>query len=368
MSTLLPADLTAFLERHAASLDESAAHADALVPALGASGLLAEGVPTAHGGSGTPLSAGVCAIAAVARHSLAAAFVAWGQRAFIEYLVRGRNAGLRERWLPDLLTGRIAGATGLSNAMKFLSGIESLGLSARPRSPGGAPGMLDLSGSVPWATNLRPAGFLVAVAVAREDGGAPFVAALPSSRAGLQRSADLDLIGLRGTRTASLALRDLRLTDDDLIAADARTWLPAVRPAFLGLQCGLSIGLARACLDAARQHGVHAKAVLGEPIEAADRALTETEATLLAGLDDGRFRAAPASLFELRIRLAGIVLEAAQLELQAAGGRAYHRDQPLGFARRWREAAFIPIVTPSLSQLRGELLRHRERSTLAAAA
>ena len=108
--------------------------------------------------------------------------------------------------------------------------------------------------------------------------------------------------------------------------------------------------------------------MLGEPIAALERSLIDTEATLLAGLDDGRFAAAPAALFELRIRLAGIVLEAAQLELQAGGGRAYHRDQPLGFARRWREAAFIPIVTPSLSQLRGELLRHRERSLLAAAA
>jgi alkylation response protein AidB-like acyl-CoA dehydrogenase len=368
MSISLSADLTAFLQRHAASLDESATHADALVPALGASGLLAEGVPAVHGGSGSALSFGVRAIAAVAEHSLAAAFVAWGQRAFIEYLVRSRNAGLRERWLPDLLTGRIAGATGLSNAMKFLSGIESLGLSASPRASADAPGALSLSGSVPWAANLRPAAFLVAVAVARDDGGAPFVAALPSTRAGLQRSADLDLIGLRGTRTASLALRDLPLDDEDLIAVDARSWLPAVRPAFLGLQCGLSIGLARACLEAAREHGVNAKAVLGEPIAALERSLIDTEATLLAGLDDGRFAAAPAALFELRIRLAGIVLEAAQLELQAGGGRAYHRDQPLGFARRWREAAFIPIVTPSLSQLRGELLRHRERSLLAAAA
>jgi len=368
MTTPLPADLTAFLDRHAASLDEGAEYADALVPALGASGLLASGVPATLGGAGTPLSAGVRAIAAVAERSLAAAFVAWGQRAFIEYLVRSPNATLRERLLPGMLAGRVAGATGLSNAMKFLSGIESLGVSARPRHAGGAPGALALSGSVPWATNLRPAGFVVAVAVARADGGVPFVAAIPSTRDGLQRSDDLDLIALRGTRTAALTLRELPLDDGDLIAADARTWLPAVRPAFLGLQCGLSIGLARACLDAARQHGVNAKAVLGEPIDAVAAALAETEASLLTGLDDGRFGTAAAPLFELRIRLAGIALEAAQLELQASGGRAYHRDQPLGFARRWREAAFLPIVTPSLSQLRGELLRHRERSLLAAAA
>jgi alkylation response protein AidB-like acyl-CoA dehydrogenase len=364
MSTPLPAELADFLDRHAASLDESAQHADAVVPALGASGLLAAGVPAALGGAGTPLSAGVRAIAAVAQRSLAAAFVAWGQRAFIEYLVHSPNTALRDRWLPALLAGRMAGATGLSNAMKFLSGIESLGVHASTEGAGAC----TLAGAVPWATNLRPAGFVVAVAVARSNGAAPFVAALPSDRLGLERSADLDLIALRGTRTASLALRDLPLDESDLIAPDARAWLPAVRPAFLGLQCGLSLGLARACLDAARRHGVNAKAVLGEPIEIVSEALAAAEQTLLAGLDDGRYAAAPASLFELRIRLAGIVLEAAQLELQAAGGRAYHRDQPLGFARRWREAAFIPVVTPSLSQLRGELLAHRERTRLATAA
>jgi alkylation response protein AidB-like acyl-CoA dehydrogenase len=368
MSTLLPASLAEFLDQHAASLDESDAKADALVPALGSSGLLAVGVPAALGGAGGPLSAGVQAIAAVAERSLAAAFVAWGQRAFIEYLVRSPNIALRERWLPALLAGRVAGATGLSNAMKFLSGIESLGVRATARRHDDGGERLVLTGEVPWATNLRPEGFVVAVAVARDDGDAPFVAALPADRAGLTRSDDLDLIALRGTRTAALSVRALPVDETDLIAADARAWLPQVRPAFLGLQCGLSIGLARACVSAARQHGVRAKAVLGEPIDAVSEALAETTGTLLDGLDHGRFATAPAALFELRIRLAGIVQEAAQLELQACGGRAYHRDQPLGFARRWREAAFIPIVTPSLSQLRGELIAHRERTRLAAAA
>ncbi|HBP2206838.1 TPA: acyl-CoA dehydrogenase, partial [Pseudomonas aeruginosa] len=30
------------------------------------------------------------------------------------------------------------------------------------------------------------------------------------------------------------------------------------------------------------------------------------------------------------------------------------------FARRWRESAFVPIVTPSLVQLRAELQRQAE--------
>ena len=43
--------------------------------------------------------------------------------------------------------------------------------------------------------------------------------------------------------------------------------------------------------------------------------------------------------------------------LQASGGKAYLTAHGGGFARRWRESVFVPIVTPSLVQLRTELQR-----------
>jgi hypothetical protein len=57
-----------------------------------------------------------------------------------------------------------------------------------------------------------------------------------------------------------------------------------------------------------------------------------------------------------------VVQESVQLELQGSGGRAYLRDHLPDFGRRLQESAFIPVVTPSLTQLQGEL------SKLAAAA
>ena len=367
-STPLPASLDAFLTAHADTLDADNAHASAIVPALGESGLLRRGVPAALGGDGSRTADAVQAIAAVAERSLAAAFVFWGQRAFIEYLLQSPNAALRERWLPDLLAGRLGGATGLSNAMKFLSGIEALQIEAQTlvapeASPGTGEGRFTLNGALPWSTNLRKEGFIVAVAVQRADGGAPFIAALPSDRAGLSRSDDLDLIAMRGTNTGALKLKDLALDEGDVIALNAKAWLPAVRPAFLGLQCGMSIGLARAALAAAQQLGGAARPVLQVPIDEATANLADAVAALESGLDDGRFITQAPALFRLRIRLAQLVQEAVQLELQASGGRGYHRDQPLQIARRWRESAFIPIVTPSLTQLEGEL---RKQAALAA--
>ena len=208
-------------------------------------GLFGLGVPVAEGGQGGSLGDALEAIAGVAGHSLTAGFVFWAQRAFVEYLLQSPNAALRQRWLPGLLQGTQAGATGLSNAMKYLGGIEALQVEATPVGTVGAVGAdgLALRGRVPWATNLVPPGrFVVAVAVSRSDGARPFVAALPGDAAGLQRSADLDLIALRGSHTAALSIEGLQIGPADVIHADANHFLPRVRPAFMGLQLGLCIG------------------------------------------------------------------------------------------------------------------------------
>ena len=171
-------DALAWVSAHAASLNDSAADADAVIPQLGAAGFFRVGVPAAQGGSGGTTADAIEAIAAVAERSLIAAFVFWGQRTFIEYLLHSPNAGLRERYLPALLTGELAGATGLSNAMKFLSGIESLSISATPFGDGWR-----LAGNLPWVTNLRRAGFGVAAAVQPASGAAAEEAVLPAGEA-----------------------------------------------------------------------------------------------------------------------------------------------------------------------------------------
>jgi alkylation response protein AidB-like acyl-CoA dehydrogenase len=240
-------DALAWVSAHAASLNEGAAHADEAISVLGAAGFFRIGVPSALGGSGGSTTDAVHAIARVAQRSLTAAFVFWGQRTFIEYLLQSDNAALRARHLPALLSGELAGATGLSNAMKFLSGIESLSIAASPAGEGWR-----LDGSLPWVTNLRRAGFAVAAAVEPTDGQPPAVVAFLSGTPGITRSEDLELLALRGSNTAAIRIEGVVSGAAELIHADARSFLPRVRPAFLSLQCGMSIGLARACLAAAK--------------------------------------------------------------------------------------------------------------------
>jgi hypothetical protein len=88
---------------------------------------------------------------------------------------------------------------------------------------------------------------------------------------------------------------------------------------------------------------------------------------LIAGVRSGRFVTEPWALFEIRIALADAAHQAVQLELQASGGAAYLKPAGSSFARRWREAAFLPIVTPSLVQLKTELAKRQAKLAAEAA-
>ncbi|TDF86179.1 acyl-CoA/acyl-ACP dehydrogenase [Pseudomonas sp. H9] len=348
---MLDPALVTWLDSEAEALDLGHCDPQAVLGQLAAAQVLRVGIDAAQGGSGGSVADAVETVANVASHSLAAAFVFWGQRAFIEYLLHSPNAGLRERLLPKLLNGELAGATGLSNAMKYLSGIETLQVRGLADAQGWT-----LDGRLHWVTNLRKGGFVVAAAI-EEEGASPFVLAIPDHANGLTRSDDLQLMGLQSSNTAALNLAQVAISRDWLLHDNAKQFLPAVRPSFLGLQCGMAIGLARRSLREVEGHLQGMRTFLGETLSVLRERLENTVDELKAGLLDGRFLSQPAALFKLRITLAETAAEAVQLELQASGGKAYLSAHGAGFARRWRESAFVPIVTPSLVQLRAELQR-----------
>jgi alkylation response protein AidB-like acyl-CoA dehydrogenase len=352
--TRLPRSLTDWLDGQADGLDSGVVDPGDLLPHLAESGLLVAGVPVEHGGEGDDLVDAIAVLAQIAEHSLTAAFVFWGQRVFIEYLLQSPNTALRDRWLGPLVRGEQAGATGLSNAMKYLSGIESLQLRATLHE-----GLWRLEGRLPWVTNLRKQGFLVAAAVEDLDSGAPAIFAIPHDAPGLGRSADLKLLALQSSNTAALDLEGVYLDEQWRIHPDARGFCTRARPAFLGLQCGMSIGLARRALAGARAASAGYRPVLETELQWQEQQLTNLWRDLAEGVRDGHFDEWAAPLFEIRIGLAEVVAAALQLELQALGGHAYLRDGGSGFARRWKEAAFIPVITPSIVQLKSELAKYR---------
>ena len=130
-----------------------------------------------------------------------------------------------------LVRGEQAGATGLSNAMKYLSRIESLQFRAVWHE-----GLWRLEGRLPWVTNLRKQGFLVAAAVEDLDSGVPAIFAMPHDAPGLWRSDDLKLLALQSSNSAALDLEAVLLDEAWRTHPDAWAFCTRARPAFLGLQ------------------------------------------------------------------------------------------------------------------------------------
>ncbi|QPB42469.1 acyl-CoA dehydrogenase family protein [Rodentibacter haemolyticus] len=345
---LLSTQLIQWLDEHADSLDQSDLYADVLLHQLAQDNIFKSGVPTEFGGDGGTIEQTIRLIQAVAEHSLTAAFVAWGHRTLIENLLASENQAAKEKWLAALISGEIAGSTGLSNATKFLSGVEELQVSITEQE-----GKRYLNGYLPWLTNLRAERFVVVFAAEYVDvDKKPIVIAVPSEALGLTRSENLSLVALQGSNTAALRFENVELAPDWILSDNAETYLAKIRPEFLGLQCGMAFGLAQRSLSEVEKTLGSNRAVLKTEWETQKVALADLQQRLFNGLATGAFRQNPKAIFQIRIDVVELVAQSLLLELQAGGGRAYLENTGFSFIRRWREGAFLPIVTPSAVQLR----------------
>ncbi len=340
---VLSPELSQWLEEHALSLDSDASQAQALLPRLAQNGLLSIGLKADFSDFGDAVQS----IVEVAEHSLTAGFVLWSQRTFIEYLRDVQDPAMRDRYLPGLLDGTIAGATGLSNAIKFLGGIEELQVRAQPVQE-----QWQFEGRLPWITNLRPGKCVVAV-----------VAAMPAEQAGiwvaelgdpgLERSADLDLLGLRGSNTAALQFNSVKLGEERLLHPDAAQFVRSVRPRFMALQCGMTMGLARRSLRQVLE-APRCQWVQEQP---ARRLLDRVQqlADILVDAVRKPGSVAPPELFKVRIELSNLAAQAVALESSAIGGATYMQGKHPQLLRRYREAMLVPLISPTVAQLKAEL-------------
>lgn len=346
----LSLNLQSFLESRANAMNDGHTDLGSAIAHLAKEDLFRAGIPQSLGGQGNSFSEAMSLLADVAYHCLTSAFVFWGQRVFAEYLVQSDNAWLKQTLLPRILSGECHGATGLSNAIKNLAGIEALQVQAQLEDNN-----IVLNGVLPWISNV-PNNRFVAAAASQGKESAVHIVAFPANAEGLHRSDDLKLLGLRASATARLELRNVRLDTQWLIAEDGTAFLNRVRALFLLLQCGLSVGLIRRILDEVerlhpresslkKRHG--AASVAFEKLKSDWLALATAD--FIHGSDSIK------NLFRTRIALSDLALSVIHLELQAVGGRGYLQSS--GTERRWREIAFIPVVTPSVTQLANELTK-----------
>jgi alkylation response protein AidB-like acyl-CoA dehydrogenase len=299
------------------------------------------------------LPSAIEAMAAIAEDCVSTAFCTWCQDACGWYLQNSENTSLRERMRGEIASGRQLGGTGLSNPMKMLSGIERLKLSGR-RVNGG----FEVSGILPWVSNVQNGHYFAVVFADADDERRALMALVRAGENGVELRHNARFMALEGTATRSATFKNAFIPDEAILADPAEPFARRIRPGFVLLQTGLSLGLTRASVAAMRElsnsaGGTNAFLANGpdeieDRLGALEREIHRIAATPLETTPDYR-----KSVLSARLEAAELALAAAHSAMLYAGARGYVEGAAPN--RRLREAYFIAILTPAIKHLRKDL-------------
>jgi alkylation response protein AidB-like acyl-CoA dehydrogenase len=283
-------------------------------------------------------------ISRLAERSLSIAFSAWSHRMVIQY-VSVDSSPFRRRLRRQLSAGDLIGSTAMAPALRAHLGLGAVGLTGT--RDGNA---LVVDGSIAWASNLYPECAVIVAAVEIAPAGRAVVALTPDI-AGVVPHPFPELLALNATRSSSLEISGARIPSTHILSWDLPAFLALVRPVFLLLQTAFCVGLAEGSLQYLEGEQTGAATVL-----LGDLATFVTDHDRLrrrAFEAATQLRAPVVELIRLRLEAAALAQRAVALEARLAGGRGYLARS--GVSRRYREAAFLPIQSPTEAQLRWEL-------------
>ena len=350
-----PAALRAIVAQvadRAAAVDRNEIDVRPSLAEMGGAGLLSLGltpgaVPDTPHGTGT-LADQALVIRSLAQVCTATSFSVWAHRTAVGYLASWGSEPVHRDLLPPLLRGERAAATAMATAFQAALGLRELTVTSRPDRDG----HLVLDGVIPWASNLHADGAVVVLPAASET-GQNLVVAITTDQPGVELVPYPPLLALDATASTTVKLTGVQVPAERVLTERFLDFLADVRPAFLLLQTALCLGLADAS------------------IAASDPRHEGTATTFRSDHDDLRrrrdaldaiyHRRLPADqpaddqLVRLRLESSELAVDATRHEAAVSGGAGYLATAAT--SRRLREAAFLPIQSPTEAQLRWELSR-----------
>lgn len=273
----------------------------------------------------------------------ATAFSLWGHRSGLEYL-----DAVGAPVASELRTGDVPLCSAMAPAFKAAAGIGEIPVTLTRRGD-----HLVLDGTVPWASNLYPDAVVI-LPVVREDGHTAIVRTRVAAHGVSVRPLE-NLMALNATASGILRLEGVEIdAEQDVLTEDVPGFLATVRGPFLLLQTSFCLGLSAAALTSARENLGGVGEMFREDLDDAVAQQQRLRADLVRLAREPR-AAAPRELLQLRLDAALLTGEATRLEAKIVGGRGYALSSPT--ARRAREAAFLPVQSPTEGHLRWELRR-----------
>lgn len=312
-----------------------------ILPALGEAGLIDADYRTSAN-----------AIRELAAEDLSVGFTTWATRMTFEYLKRADTQYSR-RLVAELASGSRPGVTAMAGSFKEAAGVGELDLTAEKDGEGYL-----VNGKIGWASNLYDDAVVVTGAKTAE--GEKFLFAFEAGHEGVTFGQPFGLLGLNATESAWMSFDNVRVPAEQVLTTDFDTFMAGVRPVFVVMQIAECLGVAEAAAEAAGGKLDGMKATFTEDLEQAKAdiaSVAERQSQTISAIEEGG-KVDPEALLVLRLDAANAAVKAANIEVRVAGGAGYASSSPA--SRRYREASFLPVQSPSEAQLRFELQRVRE--------
>jgi isovaleryl-CoA dehydrogenase len=310
---------------------------------LGALGLLGVTVEEEYGGTAMGYLAHIIAMEEISRAS-ASVGLSYGAHSnlCVNQIRRNGSASQKTKYLPKLVSGENVGALAMSEPG---AGSDVVGMRLRAeRVKSGRGDRYILNGNKMWITNGPDADVLVIYGKSSDAGITAFL--VEKGMKGFSTAQKLDKLGMRGSNTCELVLRDCEVPADNVLAV-LMSGLDYER----AVLAGGPLGIMAACLDVVVPY-MHERKQFGQPIG---------EFQLMQGkLADmyTTFSACRAYVYAVgqaldrnettRKDAAGAILYAAEKAtwmageaIQALGGMGYINETPTG--RLWRDAKLYEI-------------------------
>ncbi|HYL25210.1 MAG TPA: isovaleryl-CoA dehydrogenase [Burkholderiales bacterium] len=313
---------------------------------LGGLGLLGITVEEEYGGTAMGYLAHIIAMEEISRAS-AAIGLSYGAHSnlCVNQIRRNGSEAQKRRYLPPLVSGEHVGALAMSEPG---AGSDVVGMRLRAERHGDR---YVLNGNKMWITNGPDAHTLVIYGKTSDQGITAFI--VEQGMKGFSTAQKLDKLGMRGSNTCELVLRDCEVPADNVLGREG----DGVKVLMSGLDyeravlAGGPLGIMAACLDVVIPY-VHERKQFGQPIgefQLMQGKLADMYTTFSAcrayvyavgqALDRGE---------ATRKDAAGAILYAAEKAtwmagqaIQALGGMGYINETPTG--RLWRDAKLYEI-------------------------
>ena len=181
---------------------------------MGSAGLLGVTAPELHGGSGLGYLAHCIIVEEISRAS-ASVGLSYGAHSnlCINQINRWGNDWQKEKYLPDLISGKKVGSLAMSEAGSG-SDVVSMKLKAEKRND-----RFIINGTKMWITNGPDASTLIVYAKSDQEEGSRGITAfiVEKEMVGFRSSVKLDKLGMRGSNTCELIFDNCEIPFDNVL-------------------------------------------------------------------------------------------------------------------------------------------------------